>query len=152
MHGFNKKEMTDHEFAAFVREMELSYFDNGNATNWKTKFGEIVAVVVFDNAEMKREIWVKGPKLEIHVAYSYSPRTKTYFAASYLLESNHAGLPIGHSFKSALRCAIGDSRIEAERETLSRTIEFAAYPDADSIPVINHGRKSVEMVQGHLFP
>lgn len=91
-------------------------------------------------------------KIEIHVAYSYSPGSKTYYAASYIRETENLGLPGSHSFKSALRTGIGDTREEAESETIDRTIIAASYPDAERIPVVRHGRKSLEIVQGHLFP
>ena len=91
-------------------------------------------------------------KTEIHVAYSYSTRAKTYYAASYIRETKNPGLPESHSFKSALRTGIGDTREEAEVETIARTIRAASYPDAEKIPVVRHGRKSLEIVQGHLFP
>lgn len=89
-------------------------------------------------------------KMTVHTAYSYSPKSRTYFAAAYVLESNHPGLPSNHTFKMGGRTGIGDTLAEAENEAIERAREGARFEAAKDI--VRHGRKPLELVQAYCFP
>jgi len=57
--GFVQSNMTDHEFAAFVRKHDATYRQHLIGTVWEAK-GRAVAVVTYDNAACTRNIWVKA--------------------------------------------------------------------------------------------
>lgn len=89
-------------------------------------------------------------KFTVHSAYSYSPKSKTYFAAAYVLESGHPGLPSTQTFRSSLCTGIGDTREEAEQEAIKRATEGARFERIDER--LSHGRKPHEIVAGYAFP
>lgn len=89
-------------------------------------------------------------QMSVHVAYSYSAKSKTYFAAAYVRESGHPGLPSNHTFKMGCRTGIGDTRDEAENEAIERAREGARFESAKEI--VRHGRKPLEIVQAYCFP
>lgn len=88
-------------------------------------------------------------KFTLHCAYSYSAKSKTYFAAAYVLESGHAGLPSNHTFKTSLRTGIGDTRQEAENEAIERAKEGPRFEHIDD--TVMHGRKPHILVAGYAF-
>ena len=57
---FYLSEMTDHEFAQFIKKHELAYSAHLIGNVYSDKSGNSIAVVVFDNSEMTRNIWVKN--------------------------------------------------------------------------------------------
>lgn len=88
---------------------------------------------------------------EIHLAYSYSPKYRTYYCKGYVRETGHPGNP-GYVYKTTSRCALGDTREEAEKETLSRVIHnYDMTGGAKAFPVVNHGRMPHILVEGMSF-
>jgi len=59
-YGWRKVEMTDHEFAAYLRKLKAvdKYLSRGNIVEWSTPGGVCVAVAVFDNANCERDIYL----------------------------------------------------------------------------------------------
>lgn len=57
--GFKLSSMTDHEFAQFIRQHDLTYKQMLIGNVYSKKSGDSVAVVIFDNAAMTRAIWIK---------------------------------------------------------------------------------------------
>ena len=91
------------------------------------------------------------PAHHLHVAYSYSPKFRSYYAAAYVLETGNPGLPNGHAFRFALSTGMGDSANEAMAEALSRAQADRAR--ADNITgTTYHGRKPFDVVKGYAFP
>ena len=88
-------------------------------------------------------------KSAIHTAYAYSPRTRTYFATSYILITECKGLPKGHTFKEVLRSGIGDTKEEAIAESVDRTMRDAIDPISE--PTVHHGRKAQAIVENWLY-
>ena len=85
---------------------------------------------------------------ELHVAYSYSPKFKNYFASAYVLERNARG---ALTFKFAHSTGMGDTVEEAENEALFRVT--TGVPRATNVTgTTRHGRKSLEVVKGYAFP
>ena len=88
---------------------------------------------------------------EIHVAYSYSPKFKSYYAAAYVRETGNPGLPSGDVFRFALTNGMGDSANEAMREAIERVKADNARLQPLAATVY-HGRKPHAVVEGYLFP
>lgn len=88
---------------------------------------------------------------EIHVAYSYSPKFRSYYAASYIMERGNPGLPAGDTFRFALSNGMGDSANEAMQESIARTLQDNGRAD-NVIATRYHGRKPHAVVSGYLFP
>ena len=57
---FYLSKMTDHEFAQFIKKQELTYSAHLIGNVYSDKSGNSVAVAVFDNSKMTRDIWVKN--------------------------------------------------------------------------------------------
>ena len=57
--GFKLSSMTDHEFAQFIRQHDLTYKQMLIGNVYSNKSGDSFAVVIFDNAAMTRAIWIK---------------------------------------------------------------------------------------------
>jgi hypothetical protein len=57
MFGFGKVNLTDHQFAHYVKG--LDYKHNGKSTSWINKEGVTMALVFYDNARLTRDIWIK---------------------------------------------------------------------------------------------
>ena len=57
--GFKLSSMTDHEFAQFIRQHDLTYKQMLIGNVYSNKSGVSFAVVIFDNAAMTRAIWIK---------------------------------------------------------------------------------------------
>lgn len=56
--GFVLSDMTDHEFAAYIRSRNATHMQYLIGTVWSNK-DETVAVVVYDNTTCTRSIWIK---------------------------------------------------------------------------------------------
>ena len=57
--GFKLSSMTDHEFAQFIRQHELTDKQMLIGNVYSNKSGDSFAVVIFDNAAMTHAIWIK---------------------------------------------------------------------------------------------
>jgi len=57
--GFEPSDMTDHEFASFVRKHDLTHRQHLIGTVWTDKADIARAVVTYDNEACTRKIWVK---------------------------------------------------------------------------------------------
>ncbi len=57
--GFKLSSMTDHEFAQFIRQYDLTYKQMLIGNVYSNKSGDSFAVIIFDNAAMTRAIWIK---------------------------------------------------------------------------------------------
>ncbi len=57
--GFILSSMTDHEFAQFIRREDITYRQMLIGNVYSDGKGDSVAVVIFDNAAMTRDIWIK---------------------------------------------------------------------------------------------
>lgn len=83
---------------------------------------------------------------ELHTAYAYSPKYRTYTFAAYIRETGHPGDP-SRVWKTFCRYAVDDTREAAER----RALEYVGM-DARELPRVDHGRKDHATVTGYLFP
>ena len=61
--GFVKSEMTDHEFAAFIRKNNSIHRSHLIGTVYTVANDETLAVVTYDNETCTRTIWIKEGKL-----------------------------------------------------------------------------------------
>ena len=57
--GFKLSSMTDHEFAQFICQHDLTYKQMLISNVYSNGKGDTVAAVIFDNAAMTRAIWIK---------------------------------------------------------------------------------------------
>ena len=87
---------------------------------------------------------------EIVTAYSYSPKYKTYRVSAYVLESDHAGSPRGHTFKTLLSYDMSDSLDMATHRAVAKIYDGnVRHPS--KMTVTSRGRLSQERVNGFGF-
>jgi len=87
---------------------------------------------------------------EIVTAHSYSTKYKVYRVGAYVLESDHAGLPSGHTFKVLLSYAMGEDLDAATREAVRKIHEGNERHPKD-MPVTSRGKLSQDRVSGFYF-
>jgi len=73
MYGFTKVNWTDHKFAAFVKKHDLFHTSGTNLVEWKRQGCHplVHAVVIYDNSETTRDIWVNDTFLNGHGLCGY---------------------------------------------------------------------------------
>jgi hypothetical protein len=87
---------------------------------------------------------------EIVTAYSYSTKYKTYRVAAYVLESDHAGLPRGHTFKVLLSYDMDEDLDVATRRAIAKVYDGnVRHPS--KMTVTSRGRLSQERIKGWSF-
>lgn len=75
MFGFIEVTMTDHELAAFVKKHDLFHTSANGATNWKKRgaMDYTHAVVIYDNSELTRRIYVNAEVWEAELQEKGEP-------------------------------------------------------------------------------
>ena len=89
-------------------------------------------------------------KAEIITAYSYSPKFRQYCVGAYVLESEHAGLPKGDTFKVLGTYAIDGDRNAATAEAISRIMRDNDRHPAD-MAIRNAGRVTLDQIKAMRF-
>ena len=84
---------------------------------------------------------------ELHTAYAYSPKYRTYTFAVYIRETGNPGDP-SRVWKTFCRYAVDDTREAAERSALA----YLEGTGAEKLRRVDHGRKDYSTVTGYLFP
>jgi len=87
---------------------------------------------------------------EIVTAYSYSPKHKLYRVGAYVLESDHAGLPRGHTFMVLLSYDVSEDLDLATRRAVAKIYDGNVRHHRD-MPITSRGRRPAVLVNAFSF-